>query len=252
MKVLIVYAHPERKSFNSALLARSHETLVAAGHEVRVSDLYAMSFNPVASAADFNGRRFPDFLQYDREQKYSHAHDLFAPDIKEELDKVFWCDFLILQFPLWWFSVPAILKGWFDRVFVNGAVYGAGRRYDTGGLRGRRAMISMTTAAYPEMCAPDGLVGDINVVLWPLQNGTLAYAGFDVLPPFIAHSVNFVDEQKRKGYLDDYDARLRALDATAPMFFHPLADFDNWRLRPGIASRTVGQRRASENTFVQA
>jgi len=244
MRVLIVYAHPEKKSFNAALLARSIETLTKEGHEVRVSDLYAMKFNPLASEADFKGRRFPEFMQYDREQKHSFSHDLFVDEIKQEIEKLFWCDFLILQFPLWWFSAPAIMKGWFDRVFVNGAVYGSGRRYDTGGLHGRRAMISMTTAAYPSMCAPDGLVGDINVVLWPLQNGTLAYAGFDVLPPFIAHSVNFVDADKRSEYLDQYADRLRSLETTEPLFFHRLSDFDkNWRLKPEIQSRTVGQRR---------
>ncbi len=244
MKVLIVYAHPERRSFNAAMLAGATETLEGLGHEVRVSDLYAMRFNPVASDADFSGRRFPSHLQYDREQKHAQANDLFAPDIKAEIEKLVWCDFLILQFPLWWFSVPAIMKGWFDRVFVNGVVYGAGKRYDTGGLRGRRAMIATSTAAYRDMCAPDGLVGDIDVILWPLQNGTLAYAGFDVLPPFIAHSVNFVDDATRKRYLDDYAVRLRGIEEEKAMFFHRLSDFGpNWRLKPDCVPRTVGQRK---------
>ncbi len=246
MKILIVYAHPERKSFNSAMLDRSLSTLNEVGHDTKVSDLYAMRFNPVASERDFRGRRFPDHLQYDREQKHAHANDLFSDDIQAEIEKLIWCDFLILQFPLWWFSVPAIMKGWFDRVFANSVAYGAGRRYDTGGLRGRRAMISTSTAAYPSMCGPGGLVGDIDVILWPLQNGTLAYTGFDVLPPFIAHSVNFVDEQARKDYLDAYAARLRTIETDAPMFFHPLSDFgSDWCLKPGVAARTVGQFRRS-------
>lgn len=244
MKVLIVYAHPEEKSFNSSMLNRSVATLKSLGHEVRLSDLYAMEFNPLASERDFLGRRFPEHLQYDREQKYARANDLFEQDIQREIDKLLWCDFLILQFPLWWFSVPAILKGWFDRVFANGVAYGAGKRYDTGGLSGRRAMISTSTAAYPSMCAPDGLLGDIDVILWPLQNGTLAYTGFDVLPPFIAHSVNFISDQERKALLDAYDARLQKIETEAPMFFHPLADFGpDWRLKSDVPPRTVGQRR---------
>lgn len=72
MKILIVYAHHESKSFNAALLARSVETLTRHGHEVKISDLYAMNFNPVATAADFRERRFADVLQYDREQKFAH------------------------------------------------------------------------------------------------------------------------------------------------------------------------------------
>ena len=71
MKVLVVYAHQEAQSFNAALLARSVAELTALGHTVRISDLYAMRFNPVATAEDFGERRFPDRLQYDREQKFN-------------------------------------------------------------------------------------------------------------------------------------------------------------------------------------
>ena len=94
------------------------------------------------------------------------------------------------------------------------------------------------------MCAPDGLLGDIDVILWPRQSGTRAYAGFNVLPPFIAHSVNFVSDQERKNFLDAYDARLHKIQTEPPIFFHPLADFGpDWRLKPDVPSRTVGQRR---------
>lgn len=244
MRVFIVYAHHEPQSFNAALLQRSVETLTSAGHEVQVSDLYAMNFDPVASAADFKQRRFPDALQYDREQKFAHEHDAFVDDIQAELDKLLWCDFLILQFPLWWFSVPAMMKGWIDRVFVNGVVYGKGRRMDTGGLKGRTAMLTVTTGCYPEMVEPDGLLGGFDVNLWHLNSGTLAYAGFKVLPPFTAWSIHYTTPEQRAKYLEDYAARLSALEEIEPMFFHPLADFDsNWRLKPEVTPRTAGQRR---------
>ena len=246
MKVLIVFAHQEAQSFNAALLARSVAELTALGHTVRISDLYAMRFNPVATAEDFGERRFPDRLQYDREQKYNLHQESLSGDIVAEIEKLLWCDLLILQFPLWWFPVPAIMKGWIDRVFVNGAVYGSGRRYDTGGLAGRRAMVVTSTAAYPDMCASDGLVGALDVILWPLQNGALAYAGCKVLPPFVSWSVNFVDEATRLHYLDDYADRLRQIETTEPLFFHPLRDFGpDWRLKPGVTARTVGQGKPS-------
>src|SRR5207247_7484387 len=95
---------------------------------------------------------------------------------------------------------------------------------------------------YPGMCAADGLVGALDVILWPIQNGALAYAGCKVLPPFVSFSVNFVDEATRRGYLDEYAARLGQIETTEPLFFHPLGDFGpDWRLKPNVTARTVGQ-----------
>jgi putative NADPH-quinone reductase len=126
VNVLVVFAHPEPRSFGRALLDRGVAELERAGHDVVVSDLYAMGFNPIASADDFAQRRFPDALHYDREQKYAVQHGGIADDIAAEVEKLVACELLILQFPLWWFSVPAILKGWIDRVFRNGVAYGSG------------------------------------------------------------------------------------------------------------------------------
>jgi NAD(P)H dehydrogenase (quinone) len=243
MRVFVVFAHPEARSFGHALLHRGRAALEQAGHEVVVSDLYADGFQPVARAGDFRDRRFPDALHYDREQKFNLGRGGLADDIVAELERVRWCELLILQFPLWWFSMPAMLKGWVDRVFVNGAAYGSGRRYDTGGFRGRKAMVCITTAADPAMVSPRGLLGDLEVILWPIHNGTLAYAGFDVLAPYVGHSVAWVDDTERARILDGYEHHLAGIETRSPMFFHPLADFgSDWTLRHGIAPGTVGQR----------
>lgn len=245
MKVLLVYAHPEPLSFGAALRDRSVQALQAAGHTVQVSDLYAMGFEPVARASDFTQRRFPQALQYDREQKHAVAHQAFVPDIQAEIDKLLWCDLLVLQFPLWWFSVPAILKGWLDRVFVNGVAYGAGHRLETGGLKGRSAMLVVTTGCYPEMMAPDGLLGDLNVVLWHLQFGTFAYTGLRVLPPFVGWSIQYSTPLQRLQMLDACAAHLARVEQAEPLFFHPVSDFGaDWRLKPGVLAATPGQRPA--------
>lgn len=246
MKVFIVFAHPEPRSFGRALLERGVATLRDCGHEVQVSDLYAMNFNPVASGADFTERRFPQALQYDREQKQASARGCFAPDIRAELDKLLWCDLLILQGPLWWFSVPAIMKGWIDRVFVNGTVYGSGgMRFDNGGLRGRRAMLALTTGCLPGMVEPGGLLGDRDVILWHLHHGTFGYSGLAALTPFMAWSIHYADDARRAGYLDAWEQRLRGIESEPPMASHALAEFGpDWRLKPGIAPRTVGHRPA--------
>ncbi len=188
-------------------------------------------------------RRFPERLQYDREQKFAVDNDALPEDIKAELEKIFWCDFFIVQFPLYWFSTPAILKGWFDRVFVNSVVYGAGKRYETGGLKGRKAMVVTSCGAYPEMFEPDGVMGDINVALWHLHNGTLFYTGFEVLPAFVAYSPVFLGQEACDKYLNDYSTRLKNIDTTKPMKFHPLADFGpDFKLKPDVRPLSAGHR----------
>lgn len=244
MKVLIVHAHPEPQSFGSALRDRAVQTLRHAGHAVQVSDLYAMGFEPVARSGDFTQRRFADKLQYDREQKFAAAHDAFAPDIRAEIDKLLWSELLILQFPLWWFSVPAIMKGWIDRVLANGVAYGAGRRIETGGLRGRSAMIATTTGCREEMMAPDGLLGDLRVILWPLHFGVFTYTGLRVLPPWVGWNIQYTTPERRAQYLDDYAAHLGRIETLAPLAFHPEADFGaDWRLKADRQPLTVAQWR---------
>ena len=134
MKILIVHAHYEPQSFNTALKDTAVNTLTEAGHEVRVSDLYAMNWNPVASAADFSQPSNPDYCVYALEQRKGFEAQTLAEDIRGEVEKVQWCDLLILNFPIFWFSAPAILKGWIDRVFVSGQFYGGKRFYDKGGM----------------------------------------------------------------------------------------------------------------------
>lgn len=243
MNVLIVYAHSQPTSFNGALLRTAIEALEAQGNDVRVSDLYAMGFNPVASAADFKERRFEGHLQYDREQKHAVTQRSFSDDIQAEIDKVLWCDLLILQFPLWWYSVPAIMKGWFDRVFANGLMYGQLGRFDKGGMKGKRAMVSTTTGCFPGMVAEGGVMGHLDAVLWHLQYGTLAYVGFDVIEPFVTWSVRYEDDAARAQYLVALAERLRNLDAVPLKPLHAVDEFGkDWKLKPGIEPRTFGHQ----------
>lgn len=244
MRVFIVYAHPEPLSLGSAMRDQAVVTLQAEGHEVVVSDLYAMGFDPVASGDDFRHRRFPDRLQYDREQKFAAAPEGFSPDIAAELERLFWCDHLIFQFPLWWWSVPAILKGWIDRVFVNGLVYGAGRRLEHGGLKGRRAMLAFTTGCYPEMAGPAGMLGALEASLWHLHSGTFHYAGLSVLPPFVGWKVRYAEGDPREQTLAAYADHLRVMPDAAPYAFHPSTDVDgSWKLRPDVKPLTPAHAR---------
>lgn len=231
MKVLIVHAHYEPQSFNTAMKDFAVQMLVGEGHEVKVSDLYAMNWNPVASSADFESRRQPDYCVYALEQRYGYEQSTLAPDILTEIEKVEWCDLLIFNFPIFWFSAPAILKGWIDRVFVSGLFYGGKRFYDRGGMTGKRAMVTFTLGGQSHMFGEDGIHGDLEVMLRPILQGALAYAGFAVLPPYAAYHVPYISQEAREEILRDYGEYLVGLDAVQPLQFPRLSDFDE-RLYP--------------------
>ncbi|MDP6565701.1 MAG: NAD(P)H-dependent oxidoreductase [Alphaproteobacteria bacterium] len=231
MKYFIVQAHHEAKSFNAALTRAAQTALPEHGHEVQVSDLYAMNFNPVSDRRNFTTVADGDYLKQQVEERHAAKHDGFAPDIQAELDKLDWCDVLVFQFPIWWFGLPAILKGWVDRVFAMGRIYGGGRWFDDGYFAGRRAMISLTTGGGRGAFSKDGISGDIHAILEPVNHGILRFNGFDVVPPFIAWAAAHVDDERREGYLRDYVERLLTIGETEPIPYPSLDDFDPKTLR---------------------
>lgn len=226
MNVLIVHAHPEPQSFTTSMLKTAVADLAAAGHSVEVSDLYAMDWNPVASADDFGSRKNADYLVYALEQRFNYEAGTIAPDIAAELEKLKRADLLILNFPVYWFSVPAMLKGWIDRVLISGLCYGGMRFYDQGGLRGKKAALSFTLGGRPHMFGPGAIHGELEGMLRPLLRGTLAYCGLEVLPYFAGYHIPYLKPEVREQVLQDYRAWLAALPAAEPLRFVQMSDFD--------------------------
>jgi NAD(P)H dehydrogenase (quinone) len=243
MNVLIVYAHHEPKSFSHAMLETARETLIGRGHDVVISDLYEMAFEATATRADFRSPVDEKFLKYSREQYHASVNETLAADIAAELEKLRRSDLLILHFPLWWFSLPAIIKGWVDRVFAMGAVYdGRGAFFERGHMAGRRGMVVTTTGGPPVMYSPSGMCGDMESVLWPIQNGILRFVGFDVLPPVVIHGVDISDSVTLEGYLQHYRSRLLTVEEDKPLFFHPMSDYGaDLHLLPEVVARTPCQ-----------
>ncbi|MDR6925636.1 NAD(P)H-dependent oxidoreductase [Pseudomonas sp. BE134] len=239
MKVLIVHAHPEPKSFTAALRDQAVATLEAQGHEVQVSDLYAMNWNPVAGADDFSSRENPEYLVYALEQRLGVKSQSLAPDIQQELEKLLWADLLILNFPIFWFSAPAMLKGWIDRVLVSGICYGGKRFYDQGGLSGKKALVTVTLGGREHMFGDGAIHGPLEDMLRPILRGTLAYVGFDVLQPFVAWHVPYISDEARQEFLRSYQQRLEHISDDQPLQFPRLAQFDE-ALYPLAGSRVVG------------
>jgi NAD(P)H dehydrogenase (quinone) len=107
MNVLVVYCHPDPASFTAAIRDATVETLTAAGHTVRLRDLYASGFDPKFTAAEYR----------------THRTDGAAPTLQEYTTELRECQHLVLVYPTWWSGQPAMLKGWMDRVWVRGVAW---------------------------------------------------------------------------------------------------------------------------------
>nr|WP_315252315.1 NAD(P)H-dependent oxidoreductase [uncultured Duganella sp.] len=204
MNILIVYAHPNPRSLNGALKDYAVQHLQAAGHAVQVSDLYAMQWRPTLEANETPG-----------------------PEVLREQEKLLWADTVIFQFPLWWFSMPAIMKGWVERVFSYGFGYGIGEhsdrrwgdRYGEGTLAGKRAMLMVTAGGWEPHYSARGINGPIEQLLFPIHHGVLHYAGMAVLPPFLIYRTSRVDEASFAAACEELGLRLDTLQTTAPFAF---------------------------------
>lgn len=235
MNVFIVYAHPEPASFNGAMKDTAVDLLTKAGHEVRVSDLVAMEFKAVTDALDFPQPADPERLIVPTEQRAALANGSTAPDIAAEHEKITWADHVIFQFPMWYYGLPAVMKGWFDRVLSEGFAHDPPRWFDDGIMSGKRAMLSLTTNGKPDGYSAQGRHGEMELLLWPIHNA-LRFCGFDILPPFVAYDVVRGDLSQRQATLDAYAGRVAGLGEVVPLVFNSLDDFDRaGRLKPGIA-----------------
>jgi NAD(P)H dehydrogenase (quinone) len=188
MKVLIVLAHPEPRSFNAELSRAAEEVLRRQGHDVKMSDLYRVGFAPDEHERHFVQRKDPSRFDAQTEQRFNTEQATLPAEIHQEIEKILWADVVMFQFPLWWFGVPAILKGWMDRVFAYGALYQGSQRLHTGICRGKRAVLSVTAGSSADACAYDGQEGDTSLILWPIHY-SLHYVGFTVLEPRIMTAI---------------------------------------------------------------
>lgn len=225
-KILIVHAHPERASLTHQLVGVTVQALRQQGHEVLQSDLYGMQWKAVFDEQDFPERANPDRLSFIEESGHSYARGLQVTDIATEQQKVLAADAVIFQFPLWWYGMPAIMKGWIDRVWAFGLAYGyrnAGNRYryGDGAFKGKRALLSVAVGGPAEDYAPRGINGPLDQLLFPITHGSLYFPGFDVLPTFAAYATARMSEEGVRTTKDAWRSRVERLFDDAPIPFRP-------------------------------
>jgi len=136
MRILLVLAHPLQESFAASVALTAREALEASGHVVDLLDLYAEDFDPRLSNTERGGY-------------FDASYDTSA--VASIVDRLRAADGLVLVFPQWWFNFPAILKGFFDRVFAPGVAF----THDVAGgrivpqLTNIRLLYALTTTGSP-------------------------------------------------------------------------------------------------------
>lgn len=129
MNTLIIYAHPTKESFNSSIKNQVIKVLDRKNHEIKIRDLYQLNFNPILTEDDFT----------------SFSQNKVPEDVQAEQNAISWADHLVFIYPTWWIGMPAILKGYIDRVFTNGFAFRHTKDGSQGLLNGKKVIIIQTT-----------------------------------------------------------------------------------------------------------
>jgi len=186
MKILIIYCHPNPKSFNHAIKERAKKKLKDLGHEVRVRDLYALGFDPALSGKDFeaiHGGNIPESIRTEQEQ-------------------IVWSDVMVFVHPVWWTGLPAVLKGYIDRVFSFGFAYIYKDGQPQGLLNGKKVFIVNTTGSPSEHYEETGMRDALKITS---DIGIYQFCGFEVIDHVFFGAVPSVTDGVRKTYLTDLD-----------------------------------------------
>ncbi|WP_067242903.1 NAD(P)H-dependent oxidoreductase [Microbacterium resistens] len=226
---LWVLAHPRGTSFNRRLFDAGTEAL-SRRYEVATSDLYTQGFDPVLSDRDLavEDGRPGNVVEL---QGVAYEQGLLPADVQAEQAKLAAAELLVLQFPLWWYGVPAIMKGWLDRVLANGFAYGDAdpelgipRRYGDGGLAGRRALVIVTAGEDERSIGPRGISGDLDSLLFPLTHGALWYVGIESLALHVVHDADGLGTDGFEREIRRLTDRLQHLDDEPGRPFRRLRD----------------------------
>ncbi|MES2941046.1 MAG: NAD(P)H-dependent oxidoreductase [Pseudomonadota bacterium] len=222
--VLVVHAHPEPSSVTHTLVETTVQTLAQQGHAVLQSDLYGMGWKAVFDERDFPVRADHGRLSFVEESGHAYSTGTQTPDVAAEQEKLLAADALILHFPLWWYGMPAIMKGWIDRVWAYKFAYGykdAGNtyRYGDGIFKGKRAMLAVAVGGPAKDYSPRGINGPLEQLLFPITHGSLYFPGFDVLPTFAVYSTGHLGAAHAARETAAWRARVEGLFEDAPIPF---------------------------------
>lgn len=194
MNHLIIYSHPNPASFNHAIKETVVKVLKDRGQHVRVRDLYAIHFNPVLSADDFTKLQEKKVLR----------------DVEIEQEHVKWADILTFIYPVWWGCMPAITRGYIDRVFSKGFAYDYGPNGPIGLLPGKKVCLISTMGAPLAVAESSGGIKSMEQIV---DNETFKFCAMEVLGHRYFGSVPTVTDEERKQMLVEVEKIAASLPA---------------------------------------
>lgn len=186
MKQLIIYAHPSvDNSMNNRIKDRMIRVYKKFGHDVILRDLYDIKFNPVLSPEDLKTRNTP-----------------YVPlDVKQEQQYISDADVINVVYPVWWTGMPAILKGYFDRVFQFGFAYGMDQNGIVKLLKGKKAFL-VSTHGMPQKAYENGMYKALNLTS---DSGIFDFCGIEVLHHEYFASASSADDATRMQFLESLE-----------------------------------------------
>lgn len=215
-KILIVLAHPYETSFNHQLSVAAIEQFNNKKYSIEILDLFKdrilFDYNV---ENNFKKNVFEFENNYKNNQKKAHETQSYSDFIKLDQDRLLEADIVIYQFPLWWFSMPSVMRNWIEKTYSYGFAYNGreGKWFQNGVFNGKKAMLSITTSGPATSYTNSGVNGDINKILWPIQNGILNFLGYEVLEPNICWGTDTENFKERDNYIKEYINILDNIDS---------------------------------------
>ena len=196
MKILVIYSNHHTNNFNSQLLDRIRSKSIENGHELVIRDLYQMNFDPVLRTRDF--------------EMISSGQP--PADIKKEQDFVRWADVLLFIYPIWWGGMPAIVKGYVDKVFSWGFAYKSnGNGLIQPLLTDKKALLINTLGQSREEYER-GMFQAMNRVN---EEGVFGFCGIKVIGQLYYASIHSVSEQEKEQFFVEAERVIQKLQQSS-------------------------------------
>ncbi len=204
MRILILYAHPNPSSFCHAILDSLIEVCRKGSVHAEVRDLYAVNFDPILKGSELEGGK----------------NRILSEDIRHEQDLIRDADWIFMLFPLWWSGLPAILKGYLDRVLTFGFAFTDTSDGMAGLLQGKKALLFTTTGTPREELRDQGIPQALQTIF---TKGLFDFCGIEMVEHFFFYAVPSATRVDRRKMLEDMCLRVQHFMAK-PLTGEPSAD----------------------------